>query len=241
MRALFVVALFAAPAFAQPAGANLTPSQAIDKVEATYAAAKGVTARLEQTVDNSTFGDKKTSTASIAEDHGKFAADYTNKKDKLDKSYLYDGKTFWFVEHLGLKATQGAGGNQALPVVLNILAGQKGAVAKQFTIAAAATSSLVPGAVVLTLTPKAASAAYKTVDIVIDPTNYTLARAIVVDSQDNKTTYEFSKQDLTAKIDASKFTFDPKQFPTYAIQSVAAHTPPQAVAPIKTVAKPKGK
>ncbi|HEY4175262.1 MAG TPA: outer membrane lipoprotein carrier protein LolA [Kofleriaceae bacterium] len=224
-RALLVVAIAAAPAFAQPAGQSVTPQQAIDKVEATYAAAKGVTAKLDQTNVNATMGQTTTSKATLVEDHGKFAADYTNKKDKLDKSFLYDGTDLWYVEHIGLKATQTPVNSNALPAVLELLSGAKGAIAKQFTIAAPKNpSSLVPGATVIELTPKASSASYKTIDVVLDPTKWTVTRTIVTDPQGNTTTYELSNVDLDAKIDAKKFTFDPTKFPTYQIKKLQPAT-----------------
>ncbi|HEY4180121.1 MAG TPA: outer membrane lipoprotein carrier protein LolA [Kofleriaceae bacterium] len=222
-RAILASLLLTGTAIAQPS--TVTPQQAVDKVEATYATAKGVTAKLDQTVVNTTMGQTTTSKATLVEDHGKFAADYTNKKDKLDKSFLFDGKDLWYVEHLGLKATQGPVSGNALPAVLTLLAGQKGAVAKEFTIAAPKNpSSLVPGGVVVELTPKTSSATYKVVDVVIDPSKWTVTRTIVTDPQGNTTTYDLSNVDLNAKIDAKKFTFDPKNFPTYAIQKAPATT-----------------
>jgi outer membrane lipoprotein-sorting protein len=112
-----------------------------------------------------------------------------------------------------------------LPAVIAFLAGS-GSLAKDFAIGSPTDKGeLVPGAVVVELKPKAASASFNRVLLVIDPTAWTVTRSIVFVPSGDKTTYEFSSVDTKAKLDAKRFVFDPKQYPLYVSEQPPAKKP----------------
>jgi outer membrane lipoprotein-sorting protein len=228
VRALIVVAAlaFGTPAYAQPASAKLTPGEIAAKVEATYKDATSVTATFAKTQVNATFGTTTVTNGTVAfQRPGKMAWQFVDKKKKPTNDFLFDGTTGWMIQHQSKRVTQQAMSSSDLPAVIAFLAGA-GSLAKDFTIAAPKDKNqLVPGGAVVELSPKAPSASFKSVLLVIDPTTWTVVTSVVVSPNDEKTTYEFSNVDTKATLDAKSFTFDAKKYPLYAIQKPPAAVP----------------
>jgi outer membrane lipoprotein-sorting protein len=197
-------------AVAQPAAMKLTPAQSLAKVEATYAKATEISGEFTQIALNATFG---TTTMS----HGTFEVakpdklrfDYVNKKQTLERSFVFDGSTLWMEEPKNKKVTKTAASTHALPSAIAFLA-SPGQLAKDFAVAAPVNSAhLVPGAIVLELTPKQPSAAYSMIQLVIDPSKWTVPRSIVYAPSGDSTTYELVKVNLAAKLPADRFAYVP--------------------------------
>lgn len=229
MRALLVVALlgFVAPAYAQPAWAKLTPTEVAAKVEATYKDAASVTASFAKTQVNATFGTTTVTNGTVAfQRPGKMAWEFVDKKKQRDNEFLFDGNDGWMIKHKNKEVLQQSMSSTDLPAVIAFLAGS-GSLSKDFAIAAPKDKNqLVPGGVVIELTPKAPSASFKSVLLVIDPTAWTVSKSIVFVPSGDQTTYEFSNVDTKAKLDAKRFTFDPKKVPTYTVTKLAQPTAP---------------
>lgn len=195
------------PAVAQPSASKLTPAQALSKVEDTYAKATAVSGAFAQTVVNQAYGTTTTSSGTFEVSRpDKLRFDYLKGK-KLDRAFIFDGKTLWIDTPKNLEVMKQAATGSSLPAALAFL-GAKGALAKDFTIAAPASpNNLVPGAIVLELTPKQPSASYASVRLVLDPTTWTVTRSIVTAPSGDTQTFELTKVDLAAKLDAKRFTF----------------------------------
>ena len=195
-------------AAAQPAAMNLTPAQALAKVEATYAKATEIKGSFTQIQLNSTFGTTTLSSGTFeVAKPDKLRFDYVNKKQKPANSFVFDGTTLWFEEPLNRKVTKTAASTSALPSAVAFLT-SPGQIAKEFTIAAPANKAqLVPGAIVLELTPMQPSAAYTMIQIVVDPTTWTVPRSIVYTPSGDSMTYELVNVDLAAKLPAGRFAY----------------------------------
>ena len=225
MRALIIVALLVAPAYAQPAWAKLTPAEVAAKVEATYKDAASVTAGFTKTQVNATFGTTTVTNGTVAfQRPGKMAWEFVDKKKQRDNEFLFDGTAGWMIKHKNKEVLQQPMSATDLPAVIAFLAGT-GSLSKDFTIAAPKDKNqLVPGGVVIELSPKAPSASFKSVLLVIDPTAWTVSKSIVSVPSGDQTTYEFSKVDTKAKLDAKRFTFDPAKVPGYRVTKLPAAT-----------------
>jgi outer membrane lipoprotein-sorting protein len=223
-------------AAAQPAAMNLTPAQALAKVEATYVKATELKGEFTQIVVNATFGTTTPSggTFEIAKPD-KVRFDYVNKKQKPDKSFVFDGTTLWIEEPLNKKVTKTAASTSALPSAVAFLT-NPGQLASEFTIAAPANKNhLVPGSIVLELTPKQASATYAMIQLVIDPSTWTVPRSIVYVPGGDSTTYELRKVDLAAKLAPDRFAYVvPKGYQVQTVNAPAA----KPTAPVKKPTAP---
>lgn len=214
--AMVVLALVAPLVHAHPT--KLSPADIVAKVEATYKDAASVTATFTKTQVNATFGTTTVSTGTVAfQRPGKMAWEFVDKKKKRDNEFLFDGTAGWMIKHKNKEVLQQAMSASDLPAVVAFLAGA-GSLAKDFTIATPTDKSLlVPGANVVELRPKAPSASYKSMLLVIDPTTWTVTRTVVLAPSGEKTTYELTNVDTKAKLDAKRFTFDAAKYPLYTI------------------------
>ena len=223
-------------AAAQHSGLNLTPAQSLAKVEATYVKATQMKGEFTQIVLNATFGTTELSggTFEVAKPD-KLRFDYVNKKTKPDKSFVFDGTSLWYEETLNRKVRKTAASTSALPSAIAFLT-NPGQLATDFTIAAPANKNhLVPGAIVLELTPKQASATYAMIQLVVDPSTWTVPRSIVYAPSGDSTTYELRNVDLAAKLPADRFAYvPPKGFDVVTVK--APKTKPTA--PAKPPRKP---
>ncbi len=226
MRALIVVALvaFVAPAFAQPV--KLTPAEIAAKVEATYKDAASVTATFTKSQVNATFGTTTSTSGTVAfQRPGKMAWEFVDKKKQRDNEFVFDGTTGWMIRHKNKEVIQQAMSATDLPAVIAFLAGT-GSLSKDFTIAAPKDKSqLVPGASVVELAPKAPSASFKSVLLVVDPTAWTVTRSIVFVPSGDVTTYEFTNVNTKAKLDAKRFAIDLAKYPLYQVTKLPATKP----------------
>jgi outer membrane lipoprotein-sorting protein len=214
VKAFVALCLMVGVADAQPA---VTPAQALAKVEATYQKPVQLTATFEQQVTNAISGRAAPSTGTLwvakpAKSGGSpsLRFDYVGKKRPVDKQFLFDGTTLAYIDHGNYEVTSQPATGSQLPALVAFFTGA-GSLSSQFTVAAPTTKNqLVPGAVVLELTPKQPNAAYSQLFLVIDPKSWTVTRTTVIDSSGNTNTFTFSRLDTTKVVPASWFKPDPK-------------------------------
>lgn len=245
MRALLLLCVpaLAAAQPAKPVPPAPTPAQALAKVEATYAKATTITGTFTQTALNTTFGTTRVSggTFAIAKPD-KLRFEYVSKKKKLDKIFLFDGATLWYEEPLNRTVTKASASASDMPAALAFLV-NPGQLARSFAIAAPADPGhLVPGSVVLELTPKQTSVSVAKIELVADPATWTVARSIVYAPSGDKTTYDLSAVDLAAKLPADRFAYAPPKGYRVRVEQPAAPaksgTPADPKSPKKSPAAP---
>lgn len=226
--ALALAVLLALPggaaAQAPPAKHAKRPSaaQVLAGVEAVYKQPTELTATFEQAVTNAAFGKTSKTTGKLyVQKPNKLRFDYGTPQ-KLDKAFIFDGKTLWIVEPSNLQVIVHTTQSSTLPAAIAFFTGA-GSLARDFKVAFATTKDhQVPGGITLELTPRRASAAYKRLYLVIDPSTNQVGKTIVIDSSDNINMFTFGNVDLKAAVKPSLFTFDPKSVPHYRI--VTANT-----------------
>lgn len=213
----FVLAGISAPAHAGPpqpsAGAVLA------KVQHYYASASHLTAQFRQVVTNVTFGASSTSTGTLWVARPlRFRLDYLAKRTTpptVAKTFAFDGKDLWMVDHENLQLIRNRVQNSSVPVAVAFLAGAA-TLDADFHVAFD-TSGHYGGkdATVLALTPKHPSAAYKQLFFVVDPADGHVGESIVLDSSGNTSDFSFDNPDLKKAVDPNWFRVDPKALPTY--------------------------
>jgi outer membrane lipoprotein-sorting protein len=225
MRALLALAITTTVAHAQPS--KLTPANALAKVEATYKKPASLTAAFDQTNTYDATGITNTAKGTITVSKpDKMRFDYVDKKNKPHREMIFDGKTLWIVEHKNLQVIKHTANTSQMPGAIAFFLGA-GSLSKDFNVSAPNTTKhVVPGAVMLMLTPKQPNASYKEIHLAIDPSTWTVKRTTLINSSNDTTTYEFKQVNTTAKVDPAKFVFDPKSQPTYKVV-----TPPPSKTP----------
>lgn len=235
MRALVALVVVAGVAHAQPAGVNVTPAQALAKVEATYKKPAQLAASFEQTLSYAATGitSKNTGALWIAKPD-KIRFDYTAKDPKrrpLDKQFLYDGAKLSLIDHKNTEITEKVAASTDLPTLVRFFTGA-GSLTSEFTVAAPANKNrLVPGAVVIQLSPKQPNAAYAELYLVIDPTAWTVTQATVINSSGDSNTFTFSKVDTSKTAPATWFQLDPKTTKGYKVTKITAPAAPATSGP----------
>ena len=223
----FFGGLFATPA-PQPAkpapsivakrvAAAPTASEILTGVQKFYAGIGGVTAKFRQEVTNATFGRSDVSSGQlIIQKPGKMRWNYFGKKRKdaplkLAKEFISDGSALYVVDHENKQIIKKDLQKNLLPTAITFLYG-KGDLAADFTPELDKTGAF--GAktdYVLKLTPKAPSAQYKFLYLVIAPEDFRVRESVIIDAAGNKNHFRFYEPDFKATIDATKaFGFNPK-------------------------------
>lgn len=205
----------AKPATTTPAAKKtLTASEVVDEVQKFYADITSVTATFRQTVKNATFGTEKVSDGQVLlSKPGKMRFDYkVKKKNKvtLEKSFISDGTTLYVVEFDNLQIMKKNLEKDLMPVAVSFLYG-KGDLKTEFNPAIDSSGTYgAKGDIVLKLTPKKASAQYKALYLVVNPSNYRVTTSVIIDSSDNQNKFAFYSPDFKKEIKATMFSFDPK-------------------------------
>ena len=226
VRAIVAIMLVSAIAHAEP---RATPNQILANVEATYKAAPQLTARFVQTVTYSTFGKTKTSSGKVyVAIPNKMRWDYLKAKGAA-RTFIFDGKTLWIVEHDNLQVMKHTAQTSNLPAAIAFFWGA-GHLANDFDVALVGTSSVV-GSHELRLVPKQPSAQYKELRLVIDPASWRVAKTILIDSSGNTNTIELADTDLKSSIAPELFRFSPTDVPDYKLVDVSKATVPLSTTP----------
>ncbi len=193
----------------------LTAVEVVDNVQKFYGGIAQVTARFQQTVANSTFGTSKASSGKLfLSKPGKMRWDYQSASKKkgaaLEKSFISDGKMLYVVEYDNLQIVKKNLEKDLMPVAVTFLYG-KGDLKAEFTPALDPSGAYgEKGDLVLKLTPKAPSAQYKALILVVKPDNFRVQQSIVIDSSDNKNHFRFFEPDFKTAIATTRYDFNPK-------------------------------
>ena len=228
-----------APAAATPAPApvGLAPglrAQAVDKASSPTAGAirvapnaadevvKGVqdfyrntqqlTAKFRQSFYNKTFGLPKVNDGKVyLKKPGKMRWDYYSKRNKsqVTRSQMSDGKTIWAVDYNGKWYYRQDLTKSALPVAVTFLTG-KGDLSKEFNARILTGSKFGTASdKVLELTPKKPSAQFKTLVLVVDPSNFRVKKSIVTTATGDTNEYSFFEPDTSKVVADTWFVFNP--------------------------------
>ena len=205
-------ALFAMFAVLQPAVPRaLTPLTAdalVAKVQDYYKGTSKLTADFRQEYTNSVYGRRSTSDGRLfVVKPGKMRWDYEKPERKF---FISDGTTLWVYEEAQKQAFQQSLEDQVLPVAVTFLYG-KGDLRAEFDAA------LDPGKyggkddLVVKLTPKKPDPQYKTLWLVVDPTDFHVKESVILESTDNVNDFRFLniKQNEKAKVEDRHFKFVP--------------------------------
>lgn len=210
-----LVLLLAAPiASAQSPSATTV----LANVQQFYANANQLTASFRQTVTQATFDQTKTSDGRLwVLKPASFRWDYLEKRNgtvAVTKSFIFDGTTLWIVNHPNKQILQ-AQTQGVLPAAVSFLTGG-GSLASQFAVAINTSGTFgAKGTVVLELTPRQPSAAYKQLFFVIDPGDWHVKESIVIDSSGDTNRFTFYRPNLTTPVSSTLFQVNPAALPTY--------------------------
>jgi outer membrane lipoprotein carrier protein len=184
---------------------SLSVSDVAAKIQATYQAITTYEADFDQQFDMKAFGDKKTTKGHVTfEKPGKMRWDYTDPKSNLVVS---DGTTLWSYTAKDNKANTMQLKDSQMPTALAFLTG-KGDLTKEFTLTFLDMKEF-KGGYVLKGVPKTATNLYSYVCFYVDGTTFQVRRVLIVDAQDNRNRFDFTKPAVGNKYDASKFKWTP--------------------------------
>lgn len=228
-----------------------TAAEVMAGVQTFYAGISGVKAKFRQEVTNTTFGRTDISDGSLLiKKPGGMRWQYFSKKRKgkvtVAKDFISNGNYLYVVDWENKQVIKKDLKKNLLPTAVTFLYG-KGDLAADFT-PELETNGKYGGKsdLVLRLLPKTQSAQYKTLHLVVDPTNFRVKESIVIDAAGNKNHFRFYEPDFKAKIEDSDFQFSEKNPKVKAFRVIdgdkeddkattpgAAPLPPAPIAPAK--------
>ncbi len=193
--------------------ARLGADAVVAKVQAFYKDTETLRAKFRQTVTNATFGRKSISDGYVwIKKPGKMRWDYYSKKKpvQVTKSFISDGQTLWAVFHQDMQFFKQSTKDNLLPVAITFLAG-KGDLSTDFIAAIDTRSGYgAKGDYVVKLTPRKPNAQYKTLWLVVDPSNYRVKQSVVLNSKGDTNQFAFYEGDTKATVKDSFFVFNEK-------------------------------
>ncbi len=192
-------------------------------VQKFYAGIQHVTAKFRQEVKNTTFGRSDISDGKLwIAKPGKMRWDYQAKKTKktkasVAKSFISNGNYLYVVDNENKQVIKKDLKQNLLPTAVTFLYG-KGDLAADFT--PEIDTSGTYGAktdTVLKLTPKAASAQYKLLYLVVDPGTSRVKESVIVDGAGNTNHFRFYEPDFESSVKDAWFEFNEKTVKTYRV------------------------
>lgn len=197
-----------------------TAPSVLANVQQFYANANQFTAKFRQTVRNTTFGTTATSDGSFWVRKPAIRADYVVQKGGsavVTKSFVFDGKTVWMIDHVNKQITQLQPQSSALPDAVAFVTGGT-ALTSQFAVAFDTSGTYgTKGTVVLRLTPKQPSAACKELFLVVEPSDWHVKESAVIAANGDVSEFAFFVPNVTASVKASLFKVNPAALPGYKI------------------------
>ena len=196
--------------------ARLSANDVVKKVQSFYLNTQHLTALFRQTYTNTSFGKKSVSDGKVwIKKPGKMRWDYKGKKKKIKKSFISDGTMLWAVEHDNKQVMRTKIDDEVLPVAVTFLFG-KGDLAKDFAPSLDTSGTYGKNKdYVLELTPRAPSAQYKKLYLVVDASNYRVKQSIVLEASGNTNHFRFYSPDTKKTVQDTWFTFNTKKFKKY--------------------------
>lgn len=199
----------------KPRAATPTAAEILAGVQKFYASIGGVKAKFRQEVTNATFGRTDISDGTLLiKKPGKMRWEYFGKKSKgkisVAKDFISNGATLYVVDYENKQVIQKDLKKNLLPTAVTFLYG-KGDLAADFTPELDTSGTYGgKGDLVIKLVPKAASAQYKSLHLVVDAGTYRVRESILVDSAGNKNHFRFYEPDFNAVLEDKVFEFSTK-------------------------------
>ncbi|MBK9034373.1 MAG: outer membrane lipoprotein carrier protein LolA [Myxococcales bacterium] len=234
------------PAAAKPTRVAAAPTAAevMAGVQKFYGGIGQVKAKFRQEVTNTTFGRTDISDGSLLiKKPGNMRWQYFSKKRKgkvtIAKDFISNGNYLYVVDYENKQVIKKDLQKNLLPTAITFLYG-KGDLAADFTPALEAGSKYGGKSdLVLRLVPKSPSAQYKTLHLVVDPSNYRVKESIIIDAAGNKNHFRFYEPNFDAPIPDSSFQFSEKSPAVKAFRVIDGDKdedkpspPPTTVAPL---------
>ena len=202
-----------------------TAESVLSSVQQYYANTKQLTAQFRQTVTNATFGTEKHSDGKLwVAKPAMFRWDYLHKNPRptVTKSFIFDGQTFWLIDHSNKQIVKSQVASNTLPAAVSFLTGT-GNLSSQFNIALNTTSPhALKNSIVLELTPKQASAQYSKLFFVVDQSDGHVKESIVIDAKGDTNMFQFFSPDLTTPIKGQWFNVNPSSLSGYSLTVTGA-------------------
>jgi outer membrane lipoprotein carrier protein len=199
-------------------------------VQSFYRNTQHLTAKFRQNVVNKTFGLPSMNDGKVyLKKPGKMRWDYFSKRDRtqVTRSQMSDGKTIWAVDKNGKWYYRQDLSKSTLPVAVTFLTGT-GDLSKEFD------ARLLTGSKhgtandkVLELTPKKPSAQFKTLVLVVDPSNFRVKKSIVTSATGDTNEFSFFEPDTAKDVADTWFVFNPKAAGAKGFREIKAEEAPQ--------------
>lgn len=224
-----------------------TAAEVMDGVQKFYAGIGQVKAKFRQEVVNATFGRSDISDGTLfIKKPGNMRWQYFSKKRKgkvtIAKDFISNGTYLYVVDYENKQVIKKDLRKNLLPTAVTFLYG-KGDLGADFT-PALETGSKYGGKtdLVLRLVPKAPSAQYKTLHLVVDPSNYRVKESIIIDAAGNKNHFRFYEPNFDAPIEDKLFQFSEKSpaVKSFRVSDGDEETAPTAPTAPTTPTAPKG-
>jgi outer membrane lipoprotein-sorting protein len=185
-------------------------------VQKFYAGVTTVKAKFRQEVTNATFGRTDVSDGMLLiKKPGNMRWQYFSKKKKgkavvVAKDFISNGSYLFVIDYENKQIIKKDLKKNLLPTAITFLYG-KGDLAADFTPELDTTAKYGGSSdFVLKLVPKASSAQYKTLHLVVDPGNFRVKESIIVDGSGNKNHFRFYAPAFDAPIEDTVFQFSEK-------------------------------
>lgn len=192
-----------------------TAAEVMAGVQKFYGGITGVKAKFRQEVTNATFGRTDISDGLLLiKKPGNMRWQYFSKKKKgkvtIAKDFISNGNYLYVVDYENKQIIKKDLKKNLLPTAITFLYG-KGDLAADFTPELDTTGKYGGKSdLVLKLLPKSSSAQYKTLHLVVDPSNFRVKESIVVDGSGNKNHFRFYEPNFEAAIEDQSFQFSEK-------------------------------
>ncbi len=215
--------LFALPGHPVRVAQTPTAANLLAGVQKFYAGIQHVNAKFRQEVTNTTFGRSDISDGKLwIAKPGKMRWDYQAKKTKkskasIAKSFISNGSYLYVVDNENKQVIKKDLQKNLLPTAVTFLYG-KGDLAADF-VPAIDTTKTYGGKTdtVLKLTPKAPSAQYKFLYLVVDPPTGRVKESVIIDGAGNSNHFRFYEPDFETSTKDAWFEFSDKAVKAYRI------------------------
>jgi outer membrane lipoprotein carrier protein len=216
------------PQLATPIAAGPSAAQVVADVQKYYNATNKFEAHFRQKYTNTIMGKTSISDGKVyIEKPGKMRWDYQAPDIKY---YISDGTTLWVYEKANKQAIKQSLENQLLPVAITFLYGQ-GDLSKDFTPSLDAGKFGAPTDRVVKLVPKAPTAQYKSLWLVVDPADGHVKESIIEEVSGNLNSFSFTQLKTNEKatyVGANLFKFVPPKGVKVITPPAGAGAPPSA-------------
>jgi len=178
----------------------------VGKLQNYYAGIKRYRAQFRQTVTNATFGNKSLAAGNVyIKKPGKMRWDYQKPHRS---SYISDGSRLWSVDHKKKQVVKMDLRRYVMSVAVTFLYG-KGDLRRDFSATLLSNSKAgAKGDHVVTLVPRMPDARYKTLTLVVDPSDFRVKKSIIVTTQKETNEINFYSANITKPVKDGWFFFN---------------------------------